>query len=183
MNKTIIKDYIPINPFSRPHVLLKEVKGIVIHWTANQYTTAHQNLSFFKGLINQKLDDKIKDKYAGTQFIIDWNTILQSMEMNERSYHVGAYNYKDGITSKIGSYPNDYLIGIEVCFKSDSGKFEKETISNLIWLCNKIMAKYNLTINNIYRHHDITGKDCPKYYVENPIEWGKLLNEIKRNQP
>lgn len=38
------------NPYSRPQTALEEVKGVVIHYTANPGTTAAQNRSYFESL-------------------------------------------------------------------------------------------------------------------------------------
>ena len=49
---------------------------------------------------------------------------------------------------------------------------------DLVELCADICRRYNLTVNNIIRHYDVTGKDCPRYYVQNPNEWIKFKNDV-----
>ena len=39
-----------VNEYSRPGTPLKEIKGIVIHYTANPGTTAKNNRDYFQGL-------------------------------------------------------------------------------------------------------------------------------------
>ena len=50
------------------------------------------------------------------------------------------------------------------------------------WLC----LKFDLTEKNLIRHYDVTGKNCPKYFVEDEAAWetfkadvGKTLAEAK----
>ena len=43
-------DLLTPNQYSRPQMALKEVKGIVVHYTANPGTTAEQNRSYFESL-------------------------------------------------------------------------------------------------------------------------------------
>ena len=34
------------------------------------------------------------------------------------------------------------------------------------------------TSENVIRHYDVTGKNCPKYYVENPDAWIQMKSDI-----
>ena len=43
-------ELLSINDYSRPGIALDEVKGIVIHYTANPGSTAIQNRNYFEGL-------------------------------------------------------------------------------------------------------------------------------------
>ena len=35
--------------------------------------------------------------------------------------------------------------------------------------------EFNLEAKDVIRHYDVTGKLCPKYYVENPMAWESFL--------
>lgn len=41
------------------------------------------------------------------------------------------------------------------------------------------MKKYNIPIENVIRHFDVTGKSCPAYYVDNTA-WEALKNRIQK---
>ena len=43
--------------------------------------------------------------------------------------------------------------------------FEDKVVENTIWLCAQLMKKYNIPIENVVRHWDVTGKICPAPYV------------------
>ena len=44
------------------------------------------------------------------------------------------------------------------------------------WLC----LKFNLTQNDLIRHYDVTGKICPKYFVDYPEKWEDFHKDVKK---
>jgi len=70
---------------------------------------------------------------------------------------------------------NRDTIAIEVCHPDEGGAFTAEALESVqrltAWLCRE----FSLTTEDVIRHHDITGKICPKYYVEHPEAWTDLL--------
>ena len=64
--------------------------------------------------------------------------------------------------------PNYFLIGFEMCVNKD-GDWSK-TYRNSAELAAYLLGKFRLTVNDLYRHYDITGKDCPKMMLE-PKPW------------
>lgn len=174
-----ILNLIPVNNYSRPGIKLKQITGIVVHWTGNAGTQARQNLIYLKKLALQNPNDDIVDRYASCHFIVDAFEIIQCIPLNEMAYHCGAYEYKPNIQEKIGMYPNAHTIGVETCHPDNEGQFTPATIERLIQLVAKLLIQFNLRIYNVYRHYDVTGKFCPKYYVKNKEIWNDLLNLIK----
>ncbi|BCN32328.1 peptidoglycan recognition protein family protein [Anaeromicropila herbilytica] len=155
----IKKMYLTPNEYSRPQTKLKRVKGIVVHYTANPGTTAEDNRNYFEGLSESHVT------YASSHFVIGIKgEIVQCLPLNEMSY---ASNSR-----------NDDTISIECCHQDASGKFTKETYDSLVnltaWLCNK----YHVPKKNVIRHYDITGKICPKYFVDHEDAWIKFKNEV-----
>jgi N-acetylmuramoyl-L-alanine amidase CwlA len=45
-----------------------------------------------------------------------------------------------------------------------------DTLKNTKYLINVLLARHKLTIDNVYRHYDITAKDCPIMYQPNYVE-------------
>ena len=41
------------------------------------------------------------------------------------------------------------------------------------------MKTYNLDKNDVIRHYDITGKECPKYFVTHPQKWEEFKNSLE----
>ena len=157
----IERDLIPVNPYSRSGELLSSIDGIVVHYTANPGTTAKQNRNYFAGLADGS------GTSASSHFIIDTDgTILQCVPMSEIAY---ASNDRNRDT-----------LSIECCHEDESGKFTKETYQSLVkltaWLCDT----YGLETDQVIRHYDVTGKLCPKYYVEHEDKWDTLKKDIEK---
>lgn len=153
------KDFLKINPYSRPGDPLEEVNAIVIHYVGNPGTTAKQNYSFFEGI------GVTGETSASSHFIVGLEgEIIQCVPLNEISYCSNHRNFD--------------TVAIEVCHPDDTGEFTQETRDSLkrlvYWLCEV----YDLKKADVIRHYDVTGKECPKYYVRNPEEWTSLLDYI-----
>jgi uncharacterized protein YgiM (DUF1202 family) len=137
---------------------LKQLKGIVAHWTANigKGANAKANVCYFN----------TTDRYASAHFVVDDHSIYQCIPENEMAYHVGASKYNtEGERLRGGTgTPNAFLIGFEMCVNSDGDW--PTTYQNSADLAAYLLHKYQLKVFDLYRHYDITGKDCPKMMLE-----------------
>jgi N-acetylmuramoyl-L-alanine amidase CwlA len=70
-------------------------------------------------------------------------------------------------------------ISIEVCHPDETGEFSPDTYASLIRLLSWLCEEFELGREDIIRHYDVTGKLCPKYYVEHPEAWEALKNQVK----
>ena len=50
---------------------------------------------------------------------------------------------------------------------SDKWYFTTATQKSLVFLVSKLMDEFNIDINHVIRHYDVTGKICPNPYVKN----------------
>jgi len=149
-----------VNPYSRTGEKLQSVKQIVVHWVGNAGSSAMGNRNYFESLKNKGI-------YASSQYIICLNgDIIRCIPENEVAYHAGNRTV------------NRNSIGIENCHPDWDGKFNENTYNSLVELCVDICKRYNLGIDNIIRHYDVTGKECPRYYVRNEQEWIKFKNDV-----
>lgn len=147
------------NPYSRPQGALTKVHGVVVHYTANPGTTGWQNRNYFENL------GITHETKASSHFIIGLDgTIIQCIPLDEIAY---ASNER-----------NEDSIAIECCHPKKNGKFTKETYDSLLSLTAWLAVYYNLEKSDIIRHYDITGKICPKYYVEHEDKWLAFQNEV-----
>lgn len=148
-----------INEYSRPGTALEEVNGIVIHYTANPGTTAQQNHDYFASLA------KTKETSASSHFVIGLSgEIIQCIPCNEIAY---ASNERNSDT-----------ISIECCIEDETGKFNDQTYDALIRLTTWLMGRYSLTADDVIRHYDVTGKNCPKYFVEHESAWETFKEDL-----
>jgi len=168
----IKKDLLDINKYSRPGKSLGDVRGIVVHWVAGPMMTAAGVRRYFNSLSEEK-------RFAGTQYVIGLEgEIIRMIPENEMAYHVGAKSYKEDALARLGSYPNAHTIGIETCHPDWYGKLNRQTVESLVELCADLLMRYSLTADDLWRHYDVTGKACPKYYVDNPHEWTQLKQNV-----
>lgn len=154
------------NEYSRPQLDTETIKNIVVHYTANPGTTAQQNRDYFESLAQTQAAS------VSSHFVIGIEgEIIQCIPTAERAY---ASNHR-----------NIDTISIECCHLDKSGAFTEETYNSLVELCAWLCGKFDLQPTDIIRHYDVTGKECPKYFVDNEDEWEAfridVMKYIERN--
>ena len=187
----VVQNLLTPNPYSRPCKALKEIRVIVMHWTANPNANAKNNRDFFE---SKKTG---MGGYGSAHYVIDQDgTIIQCIPDNEVAYHCGSSSpdpvskqiYTEYARNKFGKYcidytqnsPNNCTIGIELCPTDWEGHFSDETIKSAVLLCTELCTKHKLTADDITTHHDIVGwKDCPKLWTENPALFDDFKNTVK----
>jgi N-acetylmuramoyl-L-alanine amidase CwlA len=170
LGKKVKKKYLTVNKYSRPGTPLSNVKSVVIHYTANPGASAMANRNYFNNLPNSNTHLS-RPIYASSNYIVGLQgEILNVVPPNEMAY---ASNYR-----------NKDSISIECCHEDSTGKFNDSTYQSAVWLTARICKAYDLGEDDIIRHHDVSGKNCPKYFVEHEDEWVKfkqdVMSEIKR---
>ena len=68
-------------------------------------------------------------------------------------------------------------ISIECCHPDETGQFNTATYDSAVKLTAWLCTRFGLTSDQVIRHYDVTGKDCPKYYVENPDAWIQMKSD------
>lgn len=168
-------EYININEYSRPGIRNNGIDGIVMHYTANNGGTARNHKNYFNNL---------KGNYASAQLFIDDIEALCIIPLNEVAYHaneISKYN-ADGsryrpLYSKIGN-ANYSTIGVEMCLDKN-GNITEKTFQNTVKAVKELIAKYpNITRNKIWRHYDVTGKNCPAPWVAKPSELERFKDAV-----
>ena len=150
-----------INTYSRSGEKQNKIENIVVHWVGNAESSAIANRNYFENLRNTH------KTYASSHYVIGLNgEIIRCIPEDEVAFHSGSYSM------------NRKSIGIEDCHPDWEGKFNENTYNSLVELCADICNRYGLTVDNIIRHYDVTGKECPRYYVRNEKEWIKLKNDV-----
>lgn len=152
----VTADYIPTIGTARSGRTLEDFSGIVIHYVGNPATSAAANRNYFAK--------------AGTTVVSHFvvgleGEVIQCLPLWERSVASNSRN-KD-------------TISIEVCHPDDSGQFNSVTYAAVVrltaWLCDV----GGLSTEQVIRHYDVTGKECPRYYVRNPWAWEQFLSDVE----
>ena len=153
------RQLLPVNEYSRPGEKLTAVNGVVVHYTGNPGTTAEQNRSYFAGLAQSG------ETYASSNFVIGLEgEILECVPLDEVAYASSQRNYD--------------TLSIEVCHPDDTGEFTQASYDALVKLVQWLVDAYDLERDQILRHYDVTGKECPRYYVQHPEAWEAFLDDL-----
>lgn len=150
---------LPINEYSRPGTPLEKINGIVVHYVGNPGTTAAQNHSYFDNLA------QTGETYASSHFLVGLDgEIIQNIPLNEIAY--------------CSNQRNEDTLSIECCHPDEEGRFTPATYASLIRLVCWLSETYDLDTDQIIRHYDVTGKECPRWYVRHPEDWAAFLSDV-----
>lgn len=147
------------NEYSRPQIPIESVQYIAIHYTANPGATAIANRNYFENLATTH------DTKVSSHFVVGLDgEVVQCIPTSEMSYATNSRNVD--------------TLSIECCHPDETGKFNEATYDSAVKLSAWLCVRFGLTSENVIRHYDVTGKNCPKYYVENPDAWIQMKSDI-----
>ncbi|MGG1219407.1 N-acetylmuramoyl-L-alanine amidase [Priestia endophytica] len=165
----IVKDYVKINPYTRPARKNYGVKGIVMHYTATPKATAKNERDYFNGTcIALK-------RYASAHYFVDKTEVRQIIPDNEIAYH--AHDRSKCYIDKLSPNANFTALGVEMCIEAD-GSLHPDTVKRAVELVTYLCNKYGLSTSDIYRHYDVTEKNCPAMWVANPNSFTGFKNDV-----
>ena len=148
------------NSYSRPQTATDKITGIVIHYTANPGSGAEANRDYFESL---------KDSHetsASSHFIVGLEgEVIQCIPTGEVAYASNERNHD--------------TVSIEVCHPDETGKFNDATYSTLGQLTGWLCEYLDVTPDDVIRHYDVTGKICPKYFVEHEDAWEQFIEDVR----
>lgn len=136
-------------------------KYIVIHYVG-KVSSAKNNAYNFENV----------NRGGSANYFVDPNEIWQVVDDSNAAWHC------EGARTYYNDCRNGNSIGIEMCCKkSNLWYFEEDTVKNTIWLVKMLMKKYNIPIENVIRHYDVTHKVCPEPYVRDIEAWNNFKKE------
>ncbi len=141
----------------------KQNKYIVIHYVG-AVSTAKANADYFYS-VNRK---------ASAHYFVDENEIYQVVKEGDGAWHCGTTG------TYYSNCRNSNSIGIEMCCYNKNGTLDisEKVIEKTIELTKELMAKYNIPVENVIRHYDVTHKVCPSPFVNNPSRWNDFKNRL-----
>lgn len=149
-----------VNEYSRPGIESDKITGVVVHYTANPGSTAQNNRDYFQGL---------KDSHetsVSSHFVVGLEgEIVQCVPTWEVAYASNSRN-------------ND-TVSIETCHPDETGEYTDTTYKSLVQLTAFLCKKYSLSEQDVIRHYDVTGKICPKYFVDHEDAWELFKGDVK----
>ena len=159
---TITDSLIPKNKYNRPGTK-STPKRICVHYTGDCGATAEQLSKYWQNVAAGVFKDK-PWSWTSAQYIVGLDgEVVRCVPDNEIAYAAANQNAD--------------TIHIEVCYKQKSGGFEEKSIAALHELVRYLMDKYGIPAGKVVRHYDLTGKQCPAYYVDEN-RWAALHERI-----
>lgn len=148
-----------INDWSRPGEYVDAIEKVVIHYLGNPRTTAQQNHDYFESLKD------LQDTSMSANFIVGLDgEIIECVPPGEIAYASNSMNHLS--------------VSIENCHLDTTGRFTEATYESLVHLTAWLVEEYGLERDDIIRHYDVTGKECPIYYVQNEDKWEEFKDDV-----
>lgn len=148
------------NRYSRPQIVLTEINGIVIHYTADPGATAQNIRDYFESLGTSG------DRSASSHFVVGLDgEIIQMIPCSEWAY---ASNSRNSDT-----------LSIECCHPDATGVFNDATYQSAVNLTAWLCKAFKVDPDNVIRHYDVTGKICPKWFVDDESAWTDFRANVK----
>lgn len=147
------------NAYSRPQLAIEQVRYIAVHYTANPGATAMDNRNYFENLA------VTQETKVSSHFVIGMEgEVVQCIPTAEMSYATNERNVD--------------TLSIECCHPDETGQFTDATYDSVVKLAAWLCTRFGLTENEVIRHYDVTGKSCPRYYVEHEDLWQQMKEDI-----
>ena len=144
----------------RTHVPLEGPVGVTIHNTGNSAETADA-LAHARWLASVEAADEL---YIGAHFFVDAQRIVQTLPINEVSWHAG-----DGMGKG-----NTATISIEIC---ETAPYERAE-ANAMALAAALLDTYG--INDLYTHEMWSGKYCRRLILVREGGWQGFVEGVAR---
>lgn len=151
-----------------------QIRYLVYHYTGNDGDRAANNAKYFQNNIVK----------ASAHYFVDDTTVWRSVPDLKVAWSVGGSKYanadKTGGGTMYGVITNTNSISIEMCDTIRNGVYQasEATLANAAALGRALMEKYDIPIENVYRHFDVTGKHCPSYLV-NAQKWAEIKKRLE----
>lgn len=151
-----------------------QIRYLVYHYTGNDGDRAANNAKYFQNNIVK----------ASTHYFVDDTTVWRSVPDLKVAWSVGGSKYanahKTGGGTMYGVITNTNSLSIEMCDTIRNGVYQasEATLANAAALGRALMEKYDIPIENVYRHFDVTGKHCPSYLV-NAQKWAEFKKRLE----
>ena len=144
-----------------------KIQYIVVHYTAGNGDTARNNGNYFHN--NKGLG-------ASAHFFVDSSEVVQSVAVGDTAWHCGASSYRHAECRNANS------IGVELCSRKDRYGhycFDRETVGQAEKLVRSLMGQYGIGVDRVLRHYDVTGKNCPAPFVDDPAAWTAFKRRLE----
>lgn len=143
-------------------------------------------------------------RYGSAHVFCDMDSVTEAIPLDEAAWGCGDKNYKGGyqeISEKVFKFHQNFeTISVEICNNDvikNSDEDWKAAVANAKEWVLTFLNSYNYKIDKegslkpqlvsepppsgtllLLRHYDITGKNCPAPFIDNPNEWKYFVEDI-----
>lgn len=155
----MIEKFMKINKYGRPGTKRRRTTKIAWHFTGQHDVSAKNTVSYFSNVVANGYRVNGRYIYASSHLV---------MGLEGEIYHIIPFNEIAYTTNSA----NAYSVGVECATTgSDDHYTDKEYVSMIktgAWLAKL----YGLDPRKDFiRHYDVTGKICPRYFVNHKSQW------------
>lgn len=140
------------------------IRYLVIHYTAGRNDTAENNGIYFSR----------NNVGASAHYFVDENEVVQSVPDKMIAWHCGANKYYHA------NCRNSNSLGVEICTKQGKDGiyyFDTNAMDRAAVLSWYLMERYQIPLDHVVRHYDVTHKNCPAPMVGDGGTLWKLFKE------
>ena len=177
----MIKQFMKINKYGRPGIKRSKTTKIAWHFTGQHDVPAKNTVSYFSNVVANGYKVNGRYIYASSHLVIG---------LNGETYHIVPFD-EIAYTTNDANY---YSIGVECATTGSDDHYTDEEYVSMVktgaWLAQTYKRDPR---KDFIRHYDVTGKICPRYFVNHKDKWeqfkldcynymtGKLLEKNIRN--
>jgi N-acetylmuramoyl-L-alanine amidase len=135
-----------------------------------------------------------RDTFGSAHYIIDEDETVQAIPDSEIALGVGgplvegAEWLVEGLDSvsqiaHSGYSPQNFVcLNIELVPLNADGEFHGLVVNRAIQLAARLCSRHSINpAVGLLRHFDVTGKLCPRRWVEEPAEWEEFRQDVARS--
>ena len=155
----MIEKFMKINKYGRPGTKRRKTTKIAFHFTGQHDVSAKNTVSYFSNVVANGYKVNGKYIYASSHLVIGLQGEL---------YHIVPFNEIAYTTNSA----NAYSIGVECATTGADDHYTDEEYKTMVKTGAWLAQTYRLDPRNDFiRHYDVTGKICPRYFVNNVKAW------------
>ena len=155
----MIEKFMKINKYGRPGTKRRRTTKIAFHFTGQHDVSAKNTVSYFSNVVANGYRVNGRYIYASSHLVVGLQGEL---------YYIVPFNEIAYTTNSA----NAYSIGVECATTGADDHYTDEEYKTMVKTGAWLAQTYKLDPRvDFIRHYDVTGKICPRYFVNNVKAW------------
>lgn len=155
----MIEKFMKINKYGRPGTKRRRTTKIAWHFTGQHDVSAKNTVSYFSNVVANGYRVNGRYIYASSHLVVGLQGEL---------YYIVPFNEIAYTTNSA----NAYSIGVECATTGADDHYTDEEYKTMVKTGAWLAQTYKLDPRvDFIRHYDVTGKICPRYFVNNVKAW------------